>query len=47
LSLIVRYDINHWSDVKVQYNNWDNNGATFRERFGDSQTISLSYDMVF
>jgi hypothetical protein len=48
LSLILRYDINHWSDVKVQYNNWDDNsGPTHKMRYGDSQTISLSYDMVF
>jgi hypothetical protein len=48
-SASVRYDLNHWSDVKVQYNLWFDNSSNseFNRLYGNSQALFFSYDLVF
>lgn len=47
-SYTLRYDINSYSDVKMQLDIWvDHSAASFNALYGNSTLLSLSYDMVF
>lgn len=47
-SLVLRYDWDRTSAVKVQYDLWrDKSGAGFGSQHGDAHLLSFSYDRVF
>ncbi len=48
LSGSVRYDVNAWSSLKIQYDRWkDKSGANYSGVRGNANLLSLSYDRVF
>lgn len=47
-SLVLRYELNDASAIKLQFDDWnDYSGAWFASNYGDARAISVSYDLVF
>ena len=47
-SIVVKFDVSASSDFKVQFEHWqDYSGSWFKENYGDANTLSMAYNLVF
>jgi hypothetical protein len=47
-SMVVKYDLSPSSALKLQFDHWqDFSGTWFKENYGNANTISIAYDLVF
>ena len=47
-SIVVKFDVSASSDFKVQLEHWqDYSGSWFKENYGDANTLSMAYNLVF
>lgn len=47
-SIVVKFDVSASSDFKIQLERWqDYSGSWFKQNYGDANTLSMAYNLVF
>ncbi|MBN8447383.1 MAG: hypothetical protein J0M22_18105, partial [Gammaproteobacteria bacterium] len=47
-SIVVKFDVTASSDFKIQIEHWqDFSGSWFKQNYGDADTFSMAYNLVF